>query len=1634
VRDWFRDRFGKPTAPQAAGWEEIAQGRDTLIAAPTGSGKTLAAFLWSINRLIASAEPSRDHTHVIYVSPLKALGNDIQKNLQEPLAEITRSGRLRGLALQEIRTAVRSGDTPATERQRMLSHPPHILITTPESLYILLTAERSRQLLKRAHTVIVDEIHAVAGDKRGAHLALSLERLDALAGRPLQRIGLSATQKPMDDIARLLVGARRLRPDGAPECAIVDVGHKRELDLSIEVPEQELGPITSHALWAEVYDRIVAQIQSHRTTLVFVHTRRLVERVAHQLTDRLGEGKVLAHHGSLSRKTRLEAEQKLKAAEVPVVVATASLELGIDIGHVELVCHIGAPRSIATLLQRVGRSGHWLGAVPKGILYPLTRDDLLQSAAAVYAVRQGELDRIALVREPLDVLAQQMVATVASLTPAPKPGETLPLLPEAKPLPGIAEEALWELVRGAYPFRDLSRGDFEQVLQMLCEGVAPSRGRRGAHLHRDRVNRMLRARRGARLVSITNGGAIPDTADYDVVEAHNETFVGKVNEDFAIESLSGDIFLLGNTSWRIQRVASGKVWVEDAHGAPPTIPFWLGEAPGRTLELSRAVSDVRETVARRAGAGEAAGDQAGAAADAEEPPESEGHAAGAHGESPAAWLQRETGVGPAGAEQIVAYVNETRAMLGCVPTVDRVVAERFFDESGGMQLVLHTPFGGRINRAWGLALRKRFCVNFDFELQAAATDDGIVISLTDRHSFPLDTVFSYLNPATVERDLTQASLAAPMFTNRWRWNTSRALAVERFSRGKRVPMQIQRMRAEDLLGAVFPDQVMCQDNRSGPVALPDHPLTRETMENCLREAMDVDGFKETLERLGRGEIATVAVETPAPSPMAHEILNANPYAFLDDAPLEERRARAVALRRTDPDLAQGIGALSPEALAEVKAQAWPDIRDPDELHDLLLTVILLPVREAEPWQRYARELMAARRATVVELGGDNGDAFHGATKPEQAHGGPFYVAAERLAEARAVLGYFRMNPAVAAPVMDNPDAGSPDTGSPDAGSPDTGGPDTGSPHTGSPDTATHHSRHSRGSGNPGGEGRGTRTDNPLPNPWIPASAGMTVGGPAQARGPGGMPPQGPGGMPPQGPGGMPTQGPGEMPTQGPGGMPTQGPGGMPTQGPGGMPVQAAPNNAEGVPSHDDALRRTVQGWMEICGPITGEALAARTGLPVESVARALTALEVSGVVLQGRFSPGTAADAPVEWCERRLLSRIHRLTLGRLRREIQPVSGADFIRFLLRWQHVQPGAQLHGRDGVHQVILQLQGMELPAPAWEQHVLPARIAAYDAAELEHLCLAGVITWGRLRRDTGAPEDDPSVAKLWDAAPLALRPANGKARRTTPTRSAPLAFVIREDLPHFLDPDALDWRGLQGLSAAAHDVAAYLENHGASFLADIARGTGHLTVRTERALWELVTRGQVTGDGIAGLRMLLTPELKRKENRRGNRKGAAAQSMPVGRWSLWRKEDPGAAEAATETLARQLLQRYGVVFRELLSRETRCPPWRLLLQAYRRMEARGEIRGGRFVNGFVGEQYALPDAVESMRTVRRLPADKEPVIVSCTDPLNLVGILTPGPRVPVQSHQFIAYLNGAPAETGPLGNVLSRVQPVTGSAVE
>ena len=1413
VREWFLGSLGGPSPPQALGWPAIAAGQHALLSAPTGSGKTLAAFLWAIDTLVRRALHGTlgERTAVVYVSPLKALSNDIQKNLQEPLRGIRCLAERGGTPLPEIRVAVRTGDTPAKDRAAMRRRPPHILITTPEALYILLTAEGSRRTLAAAETVIVDEIHAVAADKRGAHLALTLERLDDLAERPLQRIGLSATQRPIEEIARLLVGTRSLEADGRPACAIVEAGQRRDLDLRVEVPDQPLGAVASHALWAEVYDRIAAHAGKVRTTLVFVNTRKLVERVAFQLAERLGKQAVAAHHGSLSRETRLLAEQGLKAGTLKVVVATASLELGIDIGHVDLVCHLGAPRALAVLLQRVGRSGHWLGAIPRGILFPGTRDELLQCAAAIRAIRAGGLDATRIPRGPRDILAQQIVAGVAS-------GER-------------TEEALFGLIRGAYPYRDLTGSEYEAVLTMLAEGVATRRGRRSAHLHWDRVNRRLRPRRGARLTAITCGGAIPDVADYQVVEDPSGAAVGTVNEDFAVESLAGDVFLLGNRSWRILKIESGTVRVVDAQGAPPTIPFWLGEAPARTPELSLAVAELRQAVADRIR------------------------------DLPAAvgWLERETGVDAAGAEQILAYLSETLAVLGVVPTERVIVAERFFDEAGGMQLVLHAPFGGRINRAWGLALRKRFCLTFDFELQAAATDDGIVLSLGEQHSFPLDSVFAMVRPDRLDGDLVQATLQAPMFGTRWRWNATRSLALLRQSGGRRVPMPIQRMRADDLLAAVFPAQVACQDNNPGPITPPDHPLVNETLENCLHEAMDVEGLRAVLERLERGEIRGVAVDTPVPSPLSHEILNANPYAFLDDAPLEERRARAVSLRRVAVDLGAGVGALDPAAIEEVKTQAWPDVRDPDELHDALLGLILLPMGEQGAWQGWMDDLVKAGRAIRIAWSEWPSTVNRQPLAPKREG----YAATERMGVIRAAL-----------PEVEWP-----------------------------------------------------------------------------------------------------------------------------------SPPPAAKGWGTDAFSEEDGFQRIVQGWMEAIGPTTAPALASRLGLPPGKVEGALLGLEAGGVVLRGRFT--TRADAgPMEWCERRLLARIHRLTMGRLRREIEPVPPAELLRFLFRWQHVFPGSQLHGREGIVQVIRKLQGLELPAPAWERDVLPARVARYNPAELEQLCLSGTVAWGRLRLREDAPQGE-----------------DGPARRQAPTRAASLGLVLREDLDLFLERGIVGPEEMAGLSSTARAVVRQLQTRGASFLADIGRAVGQLESRVEDALWELVACGLVTGDGVAGLRLLLTTgEAKREVHRRfrairGGR--AMTRHVPVGRWSLLREPDAALPRQVPdrepeEAFARQLLTRYGVVLRELLARETRAPAWRVLVNIYRRLEARGEIRGGRFVAGFSGEQFALPEAVDTLRAIRRTRGEGERVLLPAADPLNLVGILTPGGRVSPLSGQAILFVDGVPTD--------------------
>ncbi|MBS0181371.1 MAG: DEAD/DEAH box helicase [Nitrospira sp.] len=1433
IAEWFASHVGQPTDVQIQAWPAIQSGVDALIAAPTGSGKTLAAFLSCIDQLFKQAlnRELDDHTQVLYVSPLKALSNDIQKNLQKPLAEIGQLALQAGLLMPELRVLVRTGDTPMADRQQMLKRPPHILVTTPESLFILLTADKSRRLLQTVRTVIVDEIHALAPNKRGAHVALSLERLEALTLTKPQRIGLSATQRPIVTVAQFFVGDR-------PMPMIIDVGHKRQMDLAIEVPKDELSAVATNAIWADIYDRVADLVRQHRTTLVFVNTRRLAERVSHYLEERLsdlGLDAVAAHHGSLSRQIRLSAEERLKSGVTRVVVATASLELGIDVGTVDLVCQIGSPRAIATCLQRIGRAGHWITAIPKGRLFATTRDELLECAALIRAIKQGTLDRIEVPTAPLDILAQQIVAAAATQA--------------------WTEEELFALVRRAGPYRELDRATFDRIVKMLADGIATNRGRGLAHLYHDRINHRVKGRRGARLAAITSGGAIPDTANYAVVAEPDGTVVGTVDEDFAVESLAGDIMLLGNTSWRIKGVERGKVRVEDAHGAPPNIPFWRGEAPSRTAELSAEVAQLRQLIAERAGSSES----------------SPGALSTQH--SALQWLKQDCGLDQRGAQQAVEYVLIGKAVLGVVPTQDTLVVERFFDESGGMQLVIHAPFGGRINRAWGLALRKRFCVTFDFELQAAATDNGLVISLGEKHSFPLESVFGYLHSNSLREVLIQAVLLAPMFATRWRWNVSRSLALLRFANGKKVPPQIQRMKAEDLLAAVFPDAIACQENLTGERAMrqiPDHPLVQETLRDCLTEAMDLDGLTNVLRRIEAGTIRCVAIDTPAPSVFSHEILNANPYAFLDDAPLEERRSRAVELRRTlPPDLLGEIGALDPAAIAEVARESWPVVRDADELHDALLTLVWVPESTIQQWQPYLPLLVESGRAVLL-----------------------------------------------------------------------------------TPDSS----------------------------PFIPHPVKGCVA------------------------------------------------------------TENKDRLEQLFTTGDEQMFDVVTlGWMESIGPTTTYELAECLQLPVDGINAAMARLEAQGQILRGRFRSTSAlsgeAQASPEWCHRRLLARIHHLAIGISRKEVEPVTASEFMRFLLQWQHVTPGSRQHGEAGLLQVIGQLAGFEAAASAWEPQLLRLRMAKYEPEFLDRLCLSGAVSWGRL-------SPHPKFSQAGET----------ERRRIVPTSLAPVSLFFREDRAWLMnlvrnEVTTSPTGPYSQLSGIAQDLCRALQQQGASFFADLVRMTDHLPTVVENGLWELVAAGLVTADGFDNLRALIDPHRRRAEGYERTRRPRHS----TGRWSLLRSHsrtvegsmslsnDPSHSPIrATENVARQLLRRYGVVFRDVLARESLVQSWRDLLVQYRRMEMAGDVRGGRFVNGFTGEQFALPEAVEALRAIRKKSlstGSEHEIKLSATDPLNLTGVILPGPRVPAVPTNFLVFKDGALIRTviGRQGNaahsIAGQISPAT-----
>lgn len=1376
VSTWFRSTFPSVTGAQAQAWPLIRQRQSTLIAAPTGSGKTLTAFLAVLDDLVhqglANGGELPDETLVVYVSPLKALSNDIQINLQNPLAGITEHLRNLGLPPLAIRTAVRTGDTPQKDRALMRKRPPHILVTTPESLYVLLGSDSGRQMLASTRTVIIDEIHAIAAGKRGSHLALSLERLQGLCAEPLMRIGLSATQKPIDAVSRFLVGSGRA-------CAIVDIGHARPRDLDIEVPPVPLSAVMANDVWERVYDRLAELAREHRTTLIFVNTRRLAERLARHLSERLGKTAVAAHHGSLAKEMRLDAEQRLKGGELQVLIATASLELGIDIGDVDLVCQIGSPGSINGLLQRVGRSRHQVGGTPKGRLFATTRDDLIECAALLDCVRRGELDTLQIPVAPLDVLAQQIIAEVSAQE--------------------WSEQALLALIHRAAPYATLDERHYQALLQMLSDGYNGRQGIRSAYLHRDALTRTLRGRRGAKLTAVTSGGTIPDNADYSVLLEPQSLNIGSVNEDFAVESIAGDIFQLGNTSYRILRVEAGKVRVEDAHGQPPTIPFWLGEAPGRSHELSAAVARLQGQMDALLSA--TPGDL---------------HAA-------QDWLTDTLGLNRASAEQILDYLARARLALSALPSQDTLIMERFFDASGGTQLIIHTPFGSRVNRAWGLALRKRFCRTFNVELQAAASENAIVLSLSTSHSFELDEVWRYLNSQSAEHILIQAVLDAPLFGVRWRWNAGVALALPRYTGGRKVAPQIQRMKSEDLIASVFPDQIACLENLAGEREVPEHPLVEQTLDDCLHEAMDSEGWLALLRRMEHGEVRLISRDLPAPSPMAAEILSARPYTFLDDAPLEERRTQAVLNRRwSDPQSTDDLGALDADAIAGVREEAWPAPNGPDEMHEALMSLACIADNEVTPqWATWLHALAQSGRAYQLHT--------HLHTR--------LWVAVERLS---CVQTIYPGN----VPLL------------------------------------------------PG-----------FDEPWTVEEAVTEV------------------------------------------------------------------------------LRARLGGF----GPLSLIEIAAPLALPVADVTQALARLEHEGYVLRGHFSPGATQE---QWCERHLLARIHRYTVKRLRREIEPVALQDFMRFLFDWQHLSDGTRGQGSAMLPQIVGQFEGYAAATSAWDSDLLSARLKDYSSTWLDELCRSGKLVWTRLSNKTSA---------------MALR-------------STPVVLLPRNQVGL--------WSGLTEptdattLSPKAQKVHQALRDHGALFFDELVHEAHLLRSELETALQELVGAGVVNADSFAGLRALTTPASKRqaRSSRRG--RGAFIGGMDdAGRWALIRRPSTAAGPPSAETLehvAMTLLRRYGVVFWRLLEREAEwLPSWRELLRTFHRLEARGEIRGGRFVSGLAGEQFALPEAIPLLREVRRRPHDGSLIAVCGADPLNLVGTLLPGTKVPAVSGNRIVYRDGLPA---------------------
>ncbi len=1463
VRAWFAERFGEPSPAQLAGWPVIAAcdeppGHDVLLCAPTGSGKTLAAFMWAIDRLFRDAERGAlsDHVSVLYVSPLKALANDIRINLEEPLAGIRESalrlagGRSAHGAICEVRAGLRTGDTPAHERSAMLRRPPHILVTTPESLFILLTSPRFRRSLGAVRYVIVDELHALAPNKRGAHLMLTLERLERMvrlggAARPA-RIGLSATLNPIERLAQFLAGvevdrggARRPRP-----VKVVRADERaRRMDLAVIAPGPELGPLATHQHWEAMYDAVAALVRAHRTTLVFTLSRRWAERIALNLQKRVGEDAVMAHHGSLARAERLAAEQRLKRGELRAIVATASLELGIDVGAVELVCQIDSPKTISAAIQRIGRSGHRLDATPKGRLFALTLDDLIECAAAVRAIRGGRLDEVEIPTGCLDVAAQQIVAIAAEEDE-------------------ISESDLLAVLCGAYNFAGLDRAALRRLLEQLAaelparvQGAAPK-------IFYDRAGARVRPRRGARLAAITSGGTIPESGNLDVVIASEGRRIGDVEEDFAQESSRGDIFALGSMPWRILGISRNRLMVEAAPGMAPSLPFWQTEAAGRSPALSAEISALRSEIAERIARG---GD-----------------------DGAAAWLAEECALEPGAARQAVDYVRRGAAALGAIPGPRTLVVERFFDGLGGTQVVIHSPLGMRFNRGLGLALRKRLCQSFDFEIQASAIDDAVLLALNARHSFPLEALLAMLSARSVRRVLEQALLAAPMFEVRLRHVATRALAVMRAMRGRKVPAWIQRLRAQEVAAAIFPQRDACFENRPPEIELPDHFIPDETMRECLTESTDAARLEELFAGIERGAVQVVTVDAVAPSVFAHRVLLAWDYSFLDDGERANRRSRTVTLNR---------------AMAE-------DVLRTEDLSEMLAADAIESVAAEASGRALARR--ARDRDELYQV-----IHAHGALRPQ--------ALAERVAgDAGAMLAELELEDRVVR-VRVAP---------------------------GAPEEVV------------------VSEDAPLFAAAYPHAL---------------------------------------------------------------FEPPSAAQRGEGAVEPEEAARELVRRALATSGPVEVAELGARLSMPAVALERHLPALEAKGLVFRGHFIPrrpsldasaaerrAGAAARIEQWCDRYNLEKIHRLTLNRLRSEIEPCADHEYAAFRLRWQHVGGAGISADQSGVSAVLDQLSGVALSPELWERAILPTRVPGYRPEWLDLLCLGGELVWAAM--------------------------PGGEALDEAPAR---ITFLRRRRAA-----------GVRG-EAQARELAAQIADHDERtvFLALAAGGAQYLDELAERAglaervalaaLWRLAAAGRVSNDSFAPLRLLwAAPEALRAiapgtGDRRAARHDAALRarlrSSVAGRWSALggsagvagatdvstasrtasdghREEAPAAAgSGGGRDLAREraltLLERNGIVAREMLALESTPASWHESSFALRRLEYAGAIRRGYFVRSLSGEQYALPAALEMLAAARNLnPARERPVALSAADPANPYGAMLPGCGVARDAANFVVLRAG------------------------